>query len=140
MQAVFKNFDSVPHGTLIDKLISLNVTTTLISRISSYLNNRKQQAGVSGVNSVPFPQESATGFSSWAYALFDIHGLTSIPLSGGSLVLFDDDLLLHKVIHCIEDYLALQEDVDSSAIWISNHNLTFMDSPLRKFNHKGTWV
>ena len=55
VQAIFfdlqKAFDSVPHGPLIDKLISLNIPTVLISWISSYLYNRKQQVGVSGVNS-----------------------------------------------------------------------------------------
>lgn len=54
VQAVFidlqKAFDSVPHGPLIDKLISLNISTVLVSWISSYLYNRKQQVGVSGVS------------------------------------------------------------------------------------------
>ena len=45
--------------------------------------------------------------------LIYIDGLTSIPLNGGSLVIFADDLLLHKVIYCADDFLALQEDVDS---------------------------
>ena len=49
-----KAFDSVPHGPLIDKLISLNVPTVLVSWISSYLYNRKQQVGVCVVNSDPF--------------------------------------------------------------------------------------
>ena len=57
VQAIFfdlqKAFDSVPHGPLIDKLISLNVPTALVSWISSYLYNRKQQVGVCGDNSDP---------------------------------------------------------------------------------------
>ena len=56
--------------------------------------------------------------------LIYIDGLTSIPLNGGSLVIFADDLLLHRVIYCAEDTLALQEDVDSLANWITLHHLT----------------
>ena len=131
VQAVFfdlqKAFDSVPLILLIDKYISLNVHTTLISWISSYLYNRKQQVGVSGVNSVPVsvtsgvPQGSVLGPLLF---LIYVDSLTSIPLSGGSLVLFADDILLYKVVYCFENYLALQEDVHSLANWISNQNLT----------------
>ena len=118
---------SVPHGPLIDELISLNILMVLISWISSYLYNRKQQVGVSGVNSDPVnvtygvPQGSVLGPLLF---LIYVDGLTSIPLSRGSLVIFADDLLLHKVICCIEDFLALQEDVDLLANWINDHNLT----------------
>ena len=98
MQAVFfdlqKAFDSVPHGPLIDKLIFLNVPTVLVSWISSYLYNRKTASG--SVNVWP---------------LLYVDGLSSIQqlVNGGSLVIFADDLLLHKVIYGAEDFLALQE-------------------------------
>ena len=137
VQAIFfdlqKAFDSVPHGPLIDKLISLNVPTVLVSWISSYLYNRKQQVGVCGVNSDPVnvisgvPQGSVLGPLLF---LIYIDGLTSIPLNGGSLVIFADDLLLHRTIYCAEDTLALQEDVDSLANWITVHQLTLN---VRKF-------
>ena len=39
-------------------------------------------------------------------------------------MLFADDLLLHKVIACSEDFQALQNDVNSLVEWISQHNLT----------------
>ena len=112
-----KAFGSVPHGQLINKLISLNVPTPLISWITSYLYNRKQQVVVSGANSNPVivtsgvPQGSVLG--PFLFLIIIIDGLTNIPLSGGSLVLFADDLLLHKVIHTTYDFQALQEDVNS---------------------------
>ena len=52
--------------------------------------------------------------------LIYVNGLTSIR---GSFVIFADDPLLHKVIYAIEDFLALQEDVDLLANQINIHNL-----------------
>ena len=130
VQAVFfdlqKAFDSVPHCPLIDKLISLNIPTVLVSWISSYLYNRKQQVGVSGVNSDPVSVTSGVPQGSVLRPLLFliyVDDLTSIPLNGGSLVIFADDLLFHKVIYGAEDFLALQEDVDSLANWINVHHL-----------------
>ena len=111
-------------GPLIDKLIS---PTVPVSWISSYLYNRKQQVGVSGVNSDPVSvisgvlQGSVLGLLLF---LIYVDGLTSIPLNGGSLVIFADDLLLHKFIYGTEDFLALQEDINSLANWINVHHLT----------------
>ena len=83
--------------------------------------------GVCGVNSDPVnvtsgvPQGSVLGPLLF---LIYIDDLTSIPLNGGSLVIFADDLLLHKVIYCADNFLALQEDVDSLTNWVTVHHLT----------------
>ena len=71
VQAVFfdlqKAFDTVPHDKLILKLYDLHVPTHLVSWISSYLWNRKQQVGVLGAKSPPtdvvsgVPQGSVLG-------------------------------------------------------------------------------
>ena len=92
------------------------IPVVLVSWISSYLYNRKQQVGVCGVNSDPIsvtsgvPQDSVLGP---LLLLIYVDGPTSIPLNGGSLVVFADDLLLYKVILGAGDFLTLQEDVTS---------------------------
>ena len=52
------------------------------------------------------------------------NGLDGIKLSGGSLSMFADDLLLHKTTNFLQDYLNLQADVDALAKWLSDHKLT----------------
>ena len=43
--------------------------------------------------------------------------------------MFADDLLLQKIICCLEDSLALQKDVDLLTSWINEHKLTLMQCP-----------
>ena len=95
--------------------------------ISSYLFNRTQRVGVAGTTSSPrhvlsgVPQGSVLGPLLF---LVYIDGLTDLQLKGGSLTMFADDLLLHKAIHSIEDYLHIQEDVNTLAQWLTDYKLT----------------
>ena len=52
-----------------------------------------------------------------------IDNLSEIQLSGGSIVLFADDLLLYHLITCLEDFEHLQNDVDKLCNWLSFHKL-----------------
>ena len=85
-----------PHDKLISKPSTLDVLAHIVSWVSSYLCNRKQQVAVFGVKSPPVdivsgaPQGSVLGP---LLLLINIDGLAEIPLNGGSLVMFADDVL-----------------------------------------------
>ena len=135
VQAVFfdlqKAFDSVPHCLLIEKLHQLEIPTHLIRWISSYLHNRVQQVGVQGELSSTtavisgVPQGSVLGPLLF---LIYIDGLSGINLSGGSIVLFADDLLLHHLITSIEDFQRVQNDIDKLCNWLSFYKLSLNPS------------
>lgn len=131
IQAVFfdlqKAFDSVPHKLLIEKLTQIGVHKHTVAWVCSYLHNRYQIVGVEGAKSQAYnvisgvPQGSVLG-----PLLFIVYidGLDSVHLSGGSLSMFADDLLLYKPIHSVQDYSNLQVDVNSLANWLADHKLT----------------
>ena len=115
----------MPHRLLIEKLHHLEVPSYLIRWISSYLHNRVQQVGVVGELSPPtsvvsgVPQRSVLGLLLF---LTYIDGLSGIQLSsGGSIV---HDLLLHRVITCIDDIDCIQNDTDELCNWLSSYKLT----------------
>ena len=144
MQAVFfdlqKAFDTVPHAKLISKLSNLDIPTHLVSWISSYLYSRKQQVGVSGANSTPVdvisgvPQGSVLGPTLF---LIYIDGLAEIPLTGGSLSMFADDILLYKVIRSLSDFQDLQSNVNSLVQWTSDHDLKLNTKSANHFYCQG---
>ena len=66
------------------------------------------------------PQDSVLGP---LLLLIYIDGLSGIQLSGRSIVLFADDLLLYRKITCFEDFSFLQSDIDELCTWLSAHKL-----------------
>ena len=122
-----KAFDSVPHRLLVQKLIQLDIHSHIVAWITNYLYNRHRVVGVEGVKSSSqhaisgVPQGSVLGPLLF---LVYIDSLDGLQLSRGSLTIFADNLLLCKTIHTVQDYLDLQANVDTLAVWLVDHKLT----------------
>ena len=116
-----KAFDSVPHQLLISKLQQLGLHSNLLSWITDYLSQRKQRVVVEGATSSQapvssgVPQGSVLGPLLFSIYIDDITGVALSPQS--DLVLYADDVLLYRIISCLEDVLMLQSDIDSIETW-----------------------
>ena len=94
-----KAFDSVSHELLIHKLKSCNISDSMITWLSSFLNNRKQSVKINGSTSSwtnvtsGVPQGSILG--PLMFLLFD-NDIPQITLS--NIMLFADDTKLWRLI------------------------------------------
>ena len=122
-----KAFDSVPHRCLVDKLTLAGLNPYILRWVASYLCNRRQYVVLNGkVSSTTdvvsgVPQGSVLG-----PLLFLIYINDSVqePLSDGTLLsLYADDILLYRIINCLQDYEILQEDTDSVCSWVDTNEL-----------------
>ena len=124
----FKAFDSVPHVSLISKLIALNLNPHLLQWIVNYLSNRQQYIGVNGKTSTTsqvmsgVPQGSVLGPLLF---LMYINDITSVELNDGNLLLYADDILLYHPIYCLDDYVHLQQNIDKLYMWSEVNLLQF---------------
>ena len=87
-----KAFDTVPHQSLMEKLVRLNLNAFILQWLCSYLTNRQQKVVVGGEESGTIPVISGVPQGSVLgplLFLIYIDGVTRIPLSEGSkLVLY----------------------------------------------------
>jgi len=51
--------------------------------------------------------------------LIYIDGLSGIQLPGGTIVLFANNLLLYRVVTCLEDLGQVQDDIDELCKWVT---------------------
>ena len=117
-----KAFDSVPHRLLLLKLSSLGIDPYLVQWIVSYLCERQQAVCVEGSSSGYLPVLSGVPQGSVLgplLFLIYIDGVSEVNISDGSLVLYADDIVLHRTICSSSDYLYLQNDVNALADCIS---------------------
>ena len=57
--------------------------------------------------------------------LLFINDITTLEFSGGSLILYADDILLYRAIQSDTDYKLLQRDIDKLYIWSEENHLCF---------------
>ena len=119
-----KAFDSVSHELLIHKLKSYNISDSMITWLSSFLNNRKQSVRINGSTSSwtsvtsGVPQGSIIGPLMFLLFVNDIPQITS-----SNIMLFADDTKLWRLIKSIDDVNILQEDLAKIIEWCQKWKL-----------------
>ena len=123
-----KAFNSVPHRSLLEKLKSTGLNEHLLKWIYSYLHGREQYVVLNGERSCTKPVLSGVPQGSVLgplLFLIYINDATSESLDSNSkIILYADDILLHRVITSPSDYVALQNDVNTLFNWVEVNNLT----------------
>ena len=115
-----KAFDTLPHRRLLEKLSQVHLCTYVVDLIDSYLTARSQCVVINGASSQPVhvlsgvPQGSVLG---QLLFIFYVNTLTNLKLSGGSkLVMYADDLVLHKAIITEEEWILSRMTLTVSCI------------------------
>ena len=124
-----KAFDSVPHSLLLSKLSAIDLHPSIVSWIHNYLAERHQFVVFNGVSSEITPVTSGVPQGSILgplLFLIYIDDISQVNLSPGSkLVLYADDILLYRPISSVDDYRALQDDIDMLSSWTTLNAMTF---------------
>ena len=123
-----KAFDSIPHQALLNKLFHLGTPSVLLRWLDNYLSHRSQRVVINGHSSSWLPVRSGVPQGSILGPLLFlvyINDLSRISFSSGSqLIMYADDILLHKPISSPQEMVALQDDVSKICDWISCNHLT----------------
>ena len=93
-----------------------------------YLTARSQCVVINGASSQPVHVLSGVPQGSVLCPLlfiFYVNTLSNLKLSGGSkLVMYADDLVLHKAIIAEEEWILFQNDINSIVQWVDENLLT----------------
>ena len=123
-----KAFDSVSHRSLLEKLKASGINGHILSWLFSYLLGREQSVVLDGKTSSTIPVESGVPQGSvlgpLLFLIYINDSATEQLFPETQIIMYADDLLLHREIKCIEDYSKLQQDVKKLASWVDNNKLT----------------
>ena len=119
---ISKAFDTVPHGPLMDKLISTNVNPHIVKWVHSYLSNRTQHVVVNGCDSAVLPVISGVPQGSvlgpYLFLVY-INEIVDTISEDSKIVMFAYDIALYRAIRSPLDFILLQLDVDAICNWIA---------------------
>ena len=123
-----KAFDSVPHESLLLKLANIGLDDCLLVWLHDYLCNRVQSVVIDGTESdaVPVlsgvPQGSVLGPPLFLIYVNDLPDAVVHP--SAIINLFADDVLLYHTVSNIDDFLAVQESINSVEQWSCSNYLS----------------
>ena len=123
-----KAFDSVPHQSLLLKLANIGLDDCLLVWLHDYLCNRMQSVVVDGAESDAVPVLSGVPQGSVLGPLLFLIYVNDLPdavVHPSAIVnLFADDVLLYHTVSNIDDFLAVQESINSVEQWSSSNYLS----------------
>ena len=118
-------FDRVAHMRLCHKLAHLGIKGSLLKWIECFLSDRMQHVIVNGERSLDsrvisgVPQGSVLGPLLFLCYINDItSGISSV------IKLYADDVLIYRVVNCIDDCKMLQRDLDTLQTWAHKWNMS----------------
>lgn len=137
-----KAFDSVAHNELLLKLANLGVSGDLWLWLHCYLSKRFQCVCIEECRSDLLPVVSGVPQGSILGPLLFLVFINDLPavVRHSSIFLFADDSKCAKQIHCLQDCVQLQEDLDSMSNWSVDWKLQFKASKcvLLRFCNRST--
>ena len=121
-----KAFDKVPHRRLLHKLEYYGIRGSTHKWINLWLSGRTQQVVLDGQASDPVPLLSDVRKGSVLGPVLFLIFINGLPDNIRSSVrLFEDDCVLYRNIHSLQDYLTLQEDLTSLGQWGADWQMKF---------------
>ena len=113
-----KAFNKVPHHHLCLKLSHYGIHGVTPFWIENFLTGRSQQVIVNRCSSNPTNVMSSVPHETVLSPLLFLCYINDLPENVSSKVrLFAGDILLYNTIHTKEDYLILQEDLNTLQLW-----------------------
>ncbi len=121
-----KAFDTVPHDKLLFKLDHYGIKGPILTWISAFLKQRDQCVVVDGVHSDWVHVDSGVPQGTVLGPLLFLLHINDLPSRVTSRVrLFADDCLVYRPIHCANDQLEMQRDLDSLREWSDQWGMRF---------------
>ena len=111
--------------TYMEKLSIIGINPYLMQWITDYLSDRTQFVGVNGVSSATRPVLSGVPRGSVLGPLLFLDGITSLPLSDSSMLLYVMTFSSIMPSEILDDFSRLQQDINCLHHWIKENDLQF---------------